>query len=317
MTASILNISEADYRNDQIGAPGPSLNYTTAKTIVVESPLHAYHQHPRLGGQKWEPTPESEAGLVFHSLLLEGGKGLEILDFPDWRTNAAKAARDAARAAGKTPVLAEKLEESRAAVETIRARMLDLGLPPLTGKSELAVSWMERSKIGPVLCRAKLDHVIENVGVIMDIKTTGGGVSPEECARRIYDNGYDVQWASNTSWLVKHRPELAGRVTFFFVFCERNAPYAVTPIEFSPTAGSGQFMQMGRQRWARAVETWARCLRDKKWPGYVTRPVGAEPPHWAFAREQELTADAELSGDASTPTPPTPAKEVDPLDEIF
>lgn len=309
MTARILKVTEADYRNDVIGAPGPSLNYTTAKTIIVDSPLHAYHQHPRLGGQQWEPTPSTDAGLVFHSLLLEGGKGLAIVDAGDWRTNAAKAARDEARAAGQIPVLVGNVEEIRAAVATIRERMLGMGLP-LTGVSELAVSWTEQSKCGPVLCRTKLDHLIEDKGLILDIKTAGWSVSPDECARHIYESGYDIQYAANTSWLEKYRPELVGRSRFIFVFCERTAPYAVTPVELD-----GQFRHMGRQRWTRAVETWARCLKDKSWPGYVTKVTSVEPKPWAFAREQELFADAE--SEAPPPAALKPAREVRQDDGVF
>lgn len=318
MSARILKVSEADYRNDKIGADSISLNYSTAKTLVVESPLHAYHQHPRLGGQKWEPTPESDAGLVFHSLLLEGGKGLETVLLPDgkpaadYRKDAAQAARDAIRAAGKTPVLVHKLEEAHAAVTTIRARMLEMGLA-LTGVSELAVAWEERSACGPVLCRTKLDHLLEDQGTVYDIKTAGWSVSPDECARHIYDSGYDIQYAANVSWLEKYRPELVGRVKFVFVFCERNPPYAVTPVELD-----GQFRHMGRQRWTRAVETWARCLRDKSWPGYVTKVTSVEPRPWAFTREQELTADAGLSSpDRAEPSSAPAPREVDPLDVVF
>lgn len=284
--ADILDVSEAEYRNDQIGFDGLSLNYSIGKVLVTESPLHARHQHPRLDGQRWDPTPESDAGLVFHSLLLEGGAGLEIIDASDWRTNAAKTARDEARSAHRIPVLRGKVEETKVAVEIIRSRMVDMGLD-LDGKSELPVTWTESSALGPVRCRAKLDHVIERRGRIIDIKTTGGSVSPEECARRIYDSGYDIQYAANTSWLEKYRPELVGRTQFIFVFCERSAPYAVTPVELD-----GQFKHLGRQRWKRAVETWARCLKENSWPGHVTKVTSVQPMPWVFAREQEVQADA-------------------------
>lgn len=282
--AQILEVSEADYRNDRIGFDGPSLNYSIAKVLVTESPLHAKHLHPRLDGQKWEPTPESDAGLVFHSLLLEGGRNLSVIDADDWRTKAAKDARDAARAAHLVPVLASKIDETRRAVETIRSRMLDLGLA-LDGQSELPVAWLEKSAHGPVLCRAKIDHVKLDVGRILDIKTTGASVAPDECARRIYDSGYDIQFAANSSWLEKYVPDLVGRTKFVFVFCERNPPYAVTPVELD-----GQFKHLGRQRWQRAVERWSKCLATKSWPAFVSKVTTVEPLPWVFSKEQEVVA---------------------------
>ncbi len=282
--AQILHVSEADYRNDRIGFDSISLNYSIAKVLVTESPLHAKHLHPRLDGQPWTPTPESDEGLVFHSLLLEGGSGLSIIDADDWRTKAAKEARDAARAAHLVPVLAGKIDETKRAVEIIRSRMLDLGLE-LDGQSELPVAWTEKSAHGPVLCRGKIDHVSTRIGRILDIKTTGWPVSPENCARHIYDGGYDIQFAANTSWLEKFVPDLVGRTKFVFVFCERNPPYAVTPVELD-----GQFKHLGRQRWQRAVERWAKCLRDKSWPAYVSKVTTVEPLPWVFSKEQEVVS---------------------------
>ena len=42
-------ISAADYHADC--APEPSLSSSIARTLLAQSPLHAYHAHPRMGGR--------------------------------------------------------------------------------------------------------------------------------------------------------------------------------------------------------------------------------------------------------------------------
>ena len=44
----------ADYHQD----PGdtPTLNSTTARTMLLRTPAHAYAEHPRLGGERKDAT---------------------------------------------------------------------------------------------------------------------------------------------------------------------------------------------------------------------------------------------------------------------
>lgn len=279
LNASIINISDADYYADKYG-PVPNLHYSTAAKLVNQSPLHAHASHARLGGQKSDPTSATDDGTVMHSLLLEAGAGLEVVHADNYQTKAAKEARDAARAAGKTPVIAHRLEELMTAAEAIRHRMREEFGVVLDGQSEVPVWWREATQLGPISCLAKLDHL--KVPDIFDLKTTSGEVSVDACQRRIYDHGYDIQAAAYTSAVEKVHPELAGRVRFVFLFVELDPPYAVTPL-----IPSGTLKQLGEQRWRRACETWARCLTLNKWPGHVTELTRVEALPWALAKEME------------------------------
>src|SRR5262245_35492153 len=107
MTARILNVDDTAYYNDP--CERPSLTQSIAKTLITKSPLHAWTEHPRLGGVRREPTREMDDGKILDALLLSGGDGLEIIEAPDFRTKDARARRDAAKAAGKTPILKHKL----------------------------------------------------------------------------------------------------------------------------------------------------------------------------------------------------------------
>src|SRR6185503_15222345 len=109
MYTGILNCSIDEYHNDPCETP--SLSASIAKLLIDKSPMHAHAAHPRFGGEKYESSAAQDAGTLIHRLLLGAGKDIETIDADDYRTNAAKAARDAAKAAGRIPVLTRVLEE--------------------------------------------------------------------------------------------------------------------------------------------------------------------------------------------------------------
>ncbi|MBZ4284016.1 hypothetical protein LAJ55_14510, partial [Streptococcus pneumoniae] len=66
--------------------------------------------HPRLNPEyKADDHKDYDVGSAAHALLLEGLRPFEIISAKDFRTDAAKAARDAAYAAGKIPLLEKQL----------------------------------------------------------------------------------------------------------------------------------------------------------------------------------------------------------------
>src|SRR5690606_29585641 len=100
--------------------PEPSLSQSIAHVLLAKSPLHAWLQHPRLGGKARAATKAMDEGSLVHALLLGQDDQIVEVDADSWRTNAAKEQRDAARAEGKIPVLAGELDDVRTAVNAIR-----------------------------------------------------------------------------------------------------------------------------------------------------------------------------------------------------
>ena len=88
--------------------PEPSLSASVAHTLITESPIHAFVQHPRLNKGRIESgSSKMDIGTIVHGLVLEGDESrLVIVEADDWRTKVAKETRDAARLAGLVPVLA-------------------------------------------------------------------------------------------------------------------------------------------------------------------------------------------------------------------
>lgn len=286
--ARILECSEKEYHADPCAVP--SLSQSIAHTLVSQSPLHAWAQHPRLGKlanaddddsegatekEKWAIT----AGKVIHKLLLGKGAAIEVLDVKDYRTNYAKEARDAAKAAGRIPIKAHQYQELVDASDYVREQLRDLGFE-LTGESEIAFEWQEDGECGPVICRGQLDHVHLDRPQIVDVKKIRSA-HPDMISRRIYEHGHDIQDTAYRRAVGKYLGVDPMAVDFVFLFMEENPPYAITPVRLPPS-----FLEIGRQRWDRAILMWERCLRNNRWPDYADgRVIQIEPQPWVLTRE--------------------------------
>jgi hypothetical protein len=271
--ARILQVTDAEYFLDP--CERPSLSQSIAKTLLEKSPLHAWQEHPRLGGVRRAPTAAMKEGSLLDALLLSNGADVVVIDAKDFRTNAAKEERDAAIADGKLPVVRSAYDEAMVAVTKIRARLADQGIT-LNGTSQLAIEWTEETIHGPVLCRGKLDHVAD--ATIYDLKKSRTA-KPESCSRHVFDYGYHIQDAAYRSALEKLHPEFVGRTDFVFLFVEDEPPYAGTPGRLT-----GMFRELGRRQWEEACTTWAWCLSRNVWPAYTDGIVAIDPPQWAMAR---------------------------------
>src|SRR4051812_34095654 len=103
---SALEIPADAYHRDEV-ADVPTLSASIATILVTKSPAHAYAAHPKLNPnyQRDDDDDKFALGTTSHALLLEGLEIADVFDFKDWRTDAAKAARAEARAAGRVPLL--------------------------------------------------------------------------------------------------------------------------------------------------------------------------------------------------------------------
>ena len=277
----VTDLSEANYHNDP--CPVPSLSRSTAQTLLDKSPLHAWHQHPKLGGSPVTPTVAMDHGSLMHLLLLGKGPTLQEVDADSWRTKAAKEERDAARAAGKLPVLVGDLAKARATAEVIEAKLANDHGILLDGESEVTMTWERPSSRGrPVHCRARLDHVWQKDGRILDLKFYASA-KPDDVIRKVLDHGLDIQHAAYTDGFIRHHNELAGRTSFVLVFIEPSAPHAITVGELD-----GEWQDLGERRWQAAVDLWDECVTKNEWPGYGHRRLWA--PSWALTRVEEQLA---------------------------
>jgi len=279
--ARILTCSEAEYFADPCEVP--SLSQSIAHTMLTKSPLHAWHQHPRLGNAPRSSTKAQIEGTVIHALLLgKGASGIEILSYPNYKTKAAQVKRDLVEAEGRTPVLECKYEEIVTAAETIRMRLAEQDCVFEGGQAEVAIEWYEEGPDGPVVCRGRIDYLIlgERHAIILDPKKIVSADSIT-CMYHADDYGHHIQPVAYTSAVEKLRPDLVGRVQFKYPFMEIAAPYAA--VVRPPSAES---TWVGQQQWKRAIATWQQCLRTGVWPCYPIEPLYVSPR--TSKREEEL-----------------------------
>lgn len=274
MKAQLLDITPDEYHRR------PGLSASIATTLIERSPLHAYTEHPCLGGVRNDtPTKEMDRGAVVHEIALGKGKGFAVIDVDDWRTKDARQQRDAARAAGLVPIKAADFEAAQVIAAKVIEQLAARGIV-LDGASEAAMEWWEDSPSGPVQCRGMMDHVWLDRGVVLDLKIVGCA-APAAVERAAENMGYAIQQAAYRRGIAKVRPELAGRVDFLFAFVEAEAPYAANICR-----PDGLFRELGERRWQRAVEVWGACIKTNTWPSYGEGINQISAPAWALAREE-------------------------------
>lgn len=269
----------------------PALNQTTALILNKKSPLHAWLQHPRLGGKKRVPTAAMNEGKLADSLLFETVGDFEVVDAENYRTKAAQQARDEILGRGVQPVLPHELAEAQSAADAIRVRLALAGLDLMAGKQQVPIYWVETADDGTkVQCRGLLDQ-LEGL-TIRDLKKIKDA-APADLNKHCERYGYDIQAAAYMSGVAQCIPESTGRVKFEWVFIEANEPYAVTRAE-----PAGSMCALGHARWRRAVNIWAKCLSTGMWPGYEEGGlVRVEASQWAL---QDLALeDEEYDGQAA------------------
>lgn len=279
----------AAYHSDPL--PEPSLSRSVARIIANRTPAHARIAHPRLNPD-YQPYEASkfDLGSAAHALILKEGAAIEVIDAADWRTNAAKDARDYARAAGKTPMLRHQYEETVACVDEVRAQLPAFGLgdilSPEHGQSEVVAAWND-----PVAgwCRVMFDRLMSDL-TIWDFKFTGIELTDESLSRHMAGMGYEFQHAFYERGIENLYPDLKGRVKFGFVFCEIKPPFAILPVRLSNAA-----VAKGRAGVQVACERWAMAKATEVWPAYEGDVRVIEYPPWSIA---EWAGDIENGDDA-------------------
>lgn len=279
--ARILTCSMAEYFADPCAVP--SLSQSLAHTLVTKSPLHAWHEHPRLGGGSTKSTRSTDRGSILGAMLL--GTTDDVVErvpgFADFRKDDAKKLKAAAEAKGRVAVLDHQFDEYSEAIERIRERFAALGIR-FTGASEVKLEWTEDSVHGPVLCRGMLDHYFQDENNAYDAKSIVSA-HPDKCQKHMDEYGYDIQWAAYTSAMRKLRPGRDPRLGFLFF--ETEPPYAVNPVRPSES-----LKQLGEMRWGRGVNLWGLCRKHDKWPGYADGWTTVEARHWVLANEMARSA---------------------------
>jgi len=276
LPAGIHTISADAYHADP--APEPSLSNSIACVLANQTPIQAWLKHPRLNPDyQAENSGTFDIGEACHGLLLEGQDRVCIIDTKDWKTDAAKEARNDAWANGRIPLLREQYKKTllmRDAALRFAGRSRTLRGVFESGKPEQTLIW----QAGETWCRARLDLLVSDRPLILDYKSTAAPDPGTWTRRYIVEHGYDMQ----SVWYRRGLSALAGEYAeFYFLVQEVRPPYLCYLVE--PTES---MHQLGSIKVERALHLWRTCLACGDWPGYPTEPFLADAPSWALQQEE-------------------------------
>lgn len=268
----VYDIPADAYHKDP--CPTASLSNSIAKILITQSPSHAYHAHPRLGGNGGEMNSRRlDIGSIAHKLVLGKGRDIKVIDAKDYKGGAAKSERDLARAAGLLPALVCDYEAALAMSEIAHKeihlnREVDAVFHAQTARFEEVAIWRE----GDAWCRSLMDCT--DGMTILDYKSVTNA-SPDYVTKHIYNMGYHIQRA----WYLRGLDVLdragRGRRHFIFICQEIDPPHAVT---FHKLDGAGE--AMGERLCDQAVNIWRQCMKQNKWPSYDRGIHYAQLPGW-------------------------------------
>lgn len=276
----VYDIPAADYHADP--APLPSLSSSLAKVMIGQTPRHAWERSSRLNPDYQDDNKAAfDLGHACHDLLLEGDTGLIVrVEANDWRTKVAKEAREAAYAAGKTPLLPKQHDETlamrQAALDflatTELAGLLDDGQPERSLFGQWNGTWL----------RARPDWLRTDRKLILDYKTTAQSASPESFGRTtLFNLGYDIGAALYT--LVNGLTGGPEDAAYIWLVQETCKPYACSLVGASPA-----ILEIGEHKVMHAITQWQACLDSGTWPAYGPRIAYPEPPPWQIAAAEAL-----------------------------
>ena len=271
---------EAEYHADPV--PGGSLSASGAKLLLPPS-CPARYWHDRC----FPPPPKDtfELGTAAHRLILGTGPALVLIDAPDWRTKAAKEARDTARFEGHVPLLLADFSQIEAMATAIRKHPLaGVLLDEDRGKAEQSLFWADDDT--GTWRRARLDwlpHPQPGRRLLVSDYKTCDRADRESIRKAVANYGYHLQAAQYTDGV--RALGLDDDPAFVFIFQEKSAPYLVNVVQLDDDA-----MAAGRDRMRLACEIFRDCTKSGCWPGYsdLSRdPDVISLPPWAARPVEE------------------------------
>lgn len=283
----IFRLSSEDYHRDVVVVP--SLAAHTAHTILTKSPFHAWYEHPRLNpGYTPKESGNFDLGAAAHALILEGEDRMQVIRAKDYKSNEAKAAREAARESGRHPVLEARYPDVLAMREAFLRAMracADLkGVDLEKCDTERSLVWKTRG----VWKRARLDAPTVDGRIILDLKTTDGSANPETWIRTMLNMGAHIQ----ARHYIEGHVHTGGDedVKFIFGVQESVPPYATSFIGLPP-----EFIDFANAQYMEAENIWRDCMESGRWPAYPSRVCWADVPTWARMAWENRTP---IQGDA-------------------
>lgn len=249
--------------------------YEAMEGLRISSVRAVMKNAARYRHEQDNPTEEKHftIGSAVHALLLEGGRDVVHVDFDDWKTAKARAARDEALADGKYPLNNHEHAQAVAMADSLRAHPT-VAKHLAAGHTEVSITGVDPTTWTPM--KARLDILDIEARVIMDPKTSAT-LEPGDFATHAWRHGYHMAAAHYIEMAAQATNTDPDEWTFLFAVVEKTAPYLSYVTELDADS-----IEVGRRDRARGIEKYLECERTDKWPGYPTEVITTRLPKWAF-----------------------------------
>lgn len=264
MAEICYNQSDWDYRREE------GVNQSSLKRIL-ESPAH----YQAALKNRLIPTTAMEIGTAVHCLTLDGQKvfDAQYVKKPDGIKLNTKDGREWKETVGRKKALAAGgKDDPWGSVHGMDASLkrlawFDPSQDEFIEHNEVSIYWGWHG----VKCKARLDRVLVDEGIVLDLKTTDS-VDPETFMKKVVNLGYDFQAAyyAKAAEFAYEKP-----FRFIFVAVERKAPYTVDLFEVTPT-----MMEEGVRKCNLALMRYAECAMVGEWPNRDPQIHSLEYPTW-------------------------------------
>jgi len=252
--------------------PGGSLSASGAKLLLPPSCPAKYRWYADHGRPNKD---EFDFGHAAHKEVLGDGAPVEVIDAADWRTKAAREAKEKAYANGRIPLLPQDWATVQAMAAALRQHPVAAALfAPGSGRPEQTLIW--RDEETGVMLRSRVDWLRNRGGsrlIIPDYKSCNSA-DPTSAAKALHDFGYYRQapWycAGATALGLDDEP------AFLLVMQEKTPPYLIGVYQPDPFA-----MQAGHRLNRKAIHVYRDCVRDNRWPAYSDDVEALALPGWA------------------------------------
>jgi len=281
----------------------PAVSASLLKTIITRCPKAAWYESWMNTEREHDTSKAMDAGTIAHGILLEGSEaGIEVIDPNDhpaektgaipsgWTNKSIKAARDAAREAGKIPILLDDygtikdmVGMAREFIESLRTTepAIWTAFQPEGGESEVTMVWND----GETPCRIRPDRIAADRKLIVDYKTGGTSAEPGLWGRtQMVRMGY----YTSAAFYLRGVKALCDVVpAYVWLVQEQEAPFLCSLVGLDPHAA-----ELGARKIEYALSLWRQCITSGQWPAYPTRVCYPEIPTWEDAAfdEQEMNA---------------------------
>lgn len=277
MAEICYNQSDWDYRREE------GVNQSSLKKIL-NSPAH-YQVAVK---NRLIPTPAMAMGTAVHCLTLDGEDAFnaQYIKKPDGIKLSTKEGRDWKEGVGRKKILAAGgKDDPWGAVQGMAKSLSRLDYYNNTGpeyikRNEVSIYWEWEG----VKCKARLDSVLVDEGIVLDLKTTDT-VDFDLFTKKVLDLGYDFQAAYYAK-----AAEIAYGKPFKFVFTciERKDPFTIDLFEVDE-----EMMTEATAKCEAALRLYKTCSETENWPNRKPMVYSLSYPFWYkyYNSSEEPTED--------------------------